>query len=94
MMMFVVSGIALIAAIAMGAAITIFNLRDRAFSGAEIEQGIVAAQYAALADNVTLSQAHIEKELAQTRPLSVIRAEDFQTLRGWARQRCVMVDNY
>ena len=62
------------------------------FSGAEIEQGIVAAQYAALSDNVTLTQTHIEKELLQTRPLSVIRAEDFQTLRGWAQQRCVMVD--
>ena len=34
-MLFVVSGIALIAVIAMGAAITIFNLRDRALSGAE-----------------------------------------------------------
>ena len=62
------------------------------FSGAEIEQGIVAAQYAALADNLTLTQDHIEKELVQTRPLSVIRAEDFQALRGWAQQRCVMVD--
>ena len=62
------------------------------FSGAEIEQGIVAAQYAALAENLALTQNHIEKELAQTRPLSVIRAEDFLALRGWAQQRCVMVD--
>lgn len=62
------------------------------FSGAEIEQAIIAAQYAALSEGRALSQAHIEQELSQTRPLSVIRAEDFQRLRTWARQRCVMVD--
>jgi SpoVK/Ycf46/Vps4 family AAA+-type ATPase len=62
------------------------------FSGAEIEQAIVAAQYAALTDSATVSQQHLEQELSQTRPLSVIRAEDFQQLRGWARQRCVTVD--
>jgi SpoVK/Ycf46/Vps4 family AAA+-type ATPase len=62
------------------------------FSGAEIEQAIVAAQYAALADNVAVSEQHLAREIAQTRPLSVIRAEDFQRLRGWATQRCVMVD--
>ncbi|HEY9100296.1 MAG TPA: AAA family ATPase [Thiobacillus sp.] len=62
------------------------------FSGAEIEQAIVAAQYAALSEGVALSQTHVEQELAQTRPLSVIRAEDFQRLRGWAQARCVMVD--
>lgn len=62
------------------------------FSGAEIEQAIVAAQYAALSDNLALSQKHIEQEVTQTRPLSVIRSEDFQQLRGWAQQRCVMAD--
>lgn len=62
------------------------------FSGAEIEQAIVAAQYAALAENAALSHEHVQQELTQTRPLSVIRAEDFQRLRGWAQQRCVMVD--
>jgi SpoVK/Ycf46/Vps4 family AAA+-type ATPase len=62
------------------------------FSGAEIEQAIVAAQYAALAEGAALAPAHVEHELAQTRPLSVIRAEEFERLRAWARQRCVMVD--
>jgi SpoVK/Ycf46/Vps4 family AAA+-type ATPase len=62
------------------------------FSGAEIEQAIVASQYAALAEGVALAHAHVERELLQTRPLSVLRAEDFDRLRGWARQRCVMVD--
>jgi SpoVK/Ycf46/Vps4 family AAA+-type ATPase len=62
------------------------------YSGAEIEQAIIAAQYAALAANGPLMHAHVESELLQTRPLSVIRAEDFERLRGWAQQRCVMVD--
>lgn len=62
------------------------------YSGAEIEQAIVASQYAALAEGGALTQAHIEHELAHTRPLSAIRAEDFERLRDWASQRCVMVD--
>ncbi|WP_310447642.1 AAA family ATPase [Thiobacillus sp.] len=62
------------------------------YSGAEIEQAIIAAQYAALAASGPLMHAHVESELMQTRPLSVIRAEDFERLRGWAQQRCVMVD--
>lgn len=62
------------------------------FSGAEIEQAVVAAQYAALAEGGALAQQHVERELVQTRPLSVIRAEDFERLRAWAQQRCVMVD--
>jgi SpoVK/Ycf46/Vps4 family AAA+-type ATPase len=62
------------------------------FSGAEIEQAIVAAQYAALAEGRALAHLHIERELVQTRPLSMIRAEDFERLRTWAQQRCVMVD--
>jgi SpoVK/Ycf46/Vps4 family AAA+-type ATPase len=62
------------------------------YSGAEIEQAIVASQYAALAEGGALTHTHVERELGQTRPLSVIRAEDFERLRTWASQRCVMVD--
>lgn len=62
------------------------------FSGAEIEQAIISAMYAALAEGKELAQSHIENELTQTRPLSVIRSEDFRDLREWANQRCVMVD--
>lgn len=67
-------------------------LSSEGFSGAEIEQSIISAEYAALSGNVPLSQSHIENELVQTRPLSVIRKEDFERLREWAQQRCVMVD--
>lgn len=62
------------------------------YSGAEIEQAIIAAQYAALAEQTTATQTHIERELQQTRPLSVIRAEEIASLRDWAQQRCVSVD--
>ena len=62
------------------------------FSGAEIEQAVISAMYAALSEGEEVTQAHIETELMQTRPLSVIRSEDFKILRDWANQRCVMVD--
>ena len=45
------------------------------------------AQRQALFQNAALAPG-----LLQTRPLSVIRAEDFERLRTWAHQRCVMVD--
>lgn len=62
------------------------------YSGAEIEQAIVASQYAALAKGGVVTHTHVECELGQTRPLSVIRAEDFERLRNWANQRCITVD--
>lgn len=62
------------------------------FSGAEIEQSIVAAQFSALAGQTALTQDHLVREITQTRPLSVLRAEDFDSLREWAEARCVKVD--
>ena len=62
------------------------------FSGAEIEQAVVAALYRAHAEKKPLEQKHIELELAQTRPLSVVMAEKVQALRDWASARCVPAD--
>jgi hypothetical protein len=62
------------------------------FSGAEIEQAIVASQYAAHAESVPLQQRHVLGELAATRPLSVLMAEPVQQLRDWARSRTVSAD--
>ena len=62
------------------------------FSGAEIEQGIVAALYAAHADGVPLQQRHLVSELKATRPLSVLMAEPVQQLREWAKTRTVSAD--
>ncbi|MGO4781028.1 ATPase, partial [Lysobacter sp. 2RAB21] len=59
------------------------------FSGAEIEQAIVAAMYAAHAAGAPLSDFQLRAELKQTRPLSVLMAEQVESLREWARGRTV-----
>ncbi|MBX9629772.1 MAG: AAA family ATPase [Burkholderiales bacterium] len=60
------------------------------FSGAEIEQAIVAALFAAHAAGEPLGTAHVLAEAKATRPLSVIAAEKIEALRFWARDRAVM----
>ncbi len=62
------------------------------FSGAEIEQSIVAALYAAHAKNEPLETAHILDEIQSTRPLSIVMAESIAGLRQWARDRTVPAD--
>ncbi len=62
------------------------------FSGAEIEQAIVAALYAAHAAGAKLDDAHLREELAQTRPLSVLMREQVDALRAWASERTVAAD--
>ena len=62
------------------------------FSGAEIEQAIVAALYAAHANKTPLNDFLLRAELKQARPLSVLMGEQVQALREWARQRTVMAD--
>lgn len=62
------------------------------FSGAEIEQAIVSALYDAHAARAKLDVARIIAALRQTRPLSVLMAEEIGSLRAWARERCVPAD--
>lgn len=62
------------------------------FSGAEIEQAVIAASYDCAGADQTLSTELIELELHATKPLSVTRAEDIQRLRDWAYDRTVRVD--
>jgi hypothetical protein len=62
------------------------------FSGAEIEQAVVSALYAAHAGNQPLRQQTLLDELAQTRPLSVLMAEQVSALRQWALSRTVPAD--
>jgi SpoVK/Ycf46/Vps4 family AAA+-type ATPase len=59
------------------------------FSGAEIEQGIVAALYAAHAHGLPIGQDDLFAEFRRTRPLSVLMAERVAALRGWAKDRTV-----
>lgn len=60
------------------------------FSGAEIEEAVVAGLYAAFAQGQALSTDVILQELSVTRPLSVTRAAEVEALRSWARDRAVL----
>lgn len=62
------------------------------FSGAEIEQSVVAAIYAAYAQDIPLNNNHIIQEIKQTKPLSIVMAERIASLRRWAADRTVPVD--
>jgi len=62
------------------------------FSGAEIEQAIVAALYEVHAEKKPLDTDAVEKEMQRTRPLSVVMAEKVSALRAWASERAVPAD--
>lgn len=62
------------------------------FSGAEIEQAVVSALYAAHAKDQRLSTELIADEISQTRPLSVVMDERVAALRQWADGRTVPCD--
>jgi SpoVK/Ycf46/Vps4 family AAA+-type ATPase len=57
------------------------------FSGAELEQLVVAGLYDAFADSVELSPEHLFNAAKETPPLAVTMAEDVAKLREWARTR-------
>ena len=59
------------------------------FSGAEIEQAVVSALYAAQAQQQTVNQALLLQSIQSTAPLSVVMAEDLAALRAWADGRTV-----
>ena len=59
------------------------------FSGAEIEQAIVAALYSAHAKHVAPDTRLLGAEIAATRPLAVVMAESVSELRDWAKDRTV-----
>ncbi len=62
------------------------------FTGAEIEQAIVSAMYAAVARQESISTAKIFDALQQTQPLSIIMAEKITHLRLWASERAVFAN--
>jgi SpoVK/Ycf46/Vps4 family AAA+-type ATPase len=57
------------------------------FSGAEIEQGLVAAMYEAFAQEREFTQLDIIASIKSTLPLSKTMNEQVTALRDWARQR-------
>jgi SpoVK/Ycf46/Vps4 family AAA+-type ATPase len=66
--------------------------RTEGFSGAEIEQAVVSALYAAHANNQKVDARCIATEIDATRPLSVVMGEKIAELRDWARDRTVPAD--
>jgi len=65
---------------------------SRGFSGAEIEQAVVSALYAAHAQGSELTTKHLLQEIAKTKPLSIVMAEPISALRQWASARTVAAD--
>jgi SpoVK/Ycf46/Vps4 family AAA+-type ATPase len=59
------------------------------FTGAEIEQAVVAALYTAFSGAACLSTELVAAEIRSTRPLSVVRSEYIAALRDWAADRTV-----
>jgi len=61
----------------------------KGFSGAETESAVQGAMYAAFSRKQELSSEDLLTALSSTVPLSITRAEEIATLRGWARDRAV-----
>jgi hypothetical protein len=62
---------------------------SRGFSGAEIEQAVISALYRASSRKEALSTAQIAEQLRATKPLSVLKSEEIEALRAWARERTI-----
>ncbi|MHC4738906.1 MAG: AAA family ATPase [Planctomycetota bacterium] len=62
------------------------------YSGAEIEQAVIAALHEAYANKADLTTARILSALKTSPPLSVTMAEKVQALLAWAKDRCVPAD--
>ena len=72
--------------------IEILSTISEGFSGAEIEQAVVSALYAAHAKDQPLATGHLQQEIQQTKPLSIVMNERVSALRQWAKGRTVPCD--
>jgi len=57
------------------------------FSGAEIEQAVVAGLYHAFGEGTELRQGHVIKAVEESVPLSSTMGEDIGRLREWSKNR-------
>jgi SpoVK/Ycf46/Vps4 family AAA+-type ATPase len=62
------------------------------FSGAELEQAVVSANYTAHANKQPCTANYVLAEIKATRPLSVVMSEKIASLRAWAEGRTVPAD--
>lgn len=65
------------------------SARSQGFSGAEIEQAVIAAMYTARSVERSVDQVLLLEELSKTRPLSVVMSDKINALRQWAAGRTV-----
>ncbi len=65
---------------------------SRGYSGAEIEQAVVSALYSAHARRANLATSDVLEAIESTKPLSVVMADQIDSLRRWARRRTVAAD--
>jgi SpoVK/Ycf46/Vps4 family AAA+-type ATPase len=62
------------------------------YSGAEIEQAILAGLHNAFTAGAQLTTQHVLDALAVSPPISVTMAERIAALRNWAKGRCMTAD--
>ena len=62
------------------------------YTGAEIEQAVLAGLYDAFSSNADLDTSRILNVLAASPPISVIQAERIAALRAWSAGRCVSAE--
>jgi len=62
------------------------------YSGSEIEEAVVAALHEAFADRADLDTERLVAALQSSPPLSTTMSEKVETLREWAKGRCVPAD--
>ncbi len=61
--------------------------RTEGFSGSELEQAVISGLYDAFADARELGQAHLDRAVSDSLPLSTTMREEIERLRDWARTR-------
>jgi SpoVK/Ycf46/Vps4 family AAA+-type ATPase len=67
-------------------------IRSEGFSGAEIEQAVIAGLYSAFSERRQMSTNDLLSEVQATRPLSILMREKVESLRRWSENRCVSAD--
>jgi SpoVK/Ycf46/Vps4 family AAA+-type ATPase len=72
--------------------VTLLAEASSGFSGAEIEQVVVSAVYAAQAQQRQVDQPMLLECIRATSPLSIVMAERLEALRAWAQGRTVQAD--
>jgi SpoVK/Ycf46/Vps4 family AAA+-type ATPase len=66
--------------------------RSAGFSGAELEQAVVSALFAAHSQKTPVTASLLDAEMAATHPLSTVMEEQITALRDWASDRTVPAD--